>query len=132
MKTTQQPIPSLMAKTKALQLAACGGTACHALLSPHHSIQMSRLVQKLLRVLGILFPPVVESHTPSIAQLVTVPVLAAAHPTIARLDGTNTPLHLIVGDHRSFCQEIGGEDVLGIKDPLPHLSHLISAGSILP
>jgi hypothetical protein len=36
-----------MAKAKALQLAACGGSACHALLSPHHPIQISRLLQKL-------------------------------------------------------------------------------------
>jgi len=34
------------------------------------------------------------------------------------------PGHELVSDDRSFLQKIGGEDVLGIKNPLPHLPHL--------
>ena len=39
---------TLVPKAKALQLAASGGSTCLALLSPRHSIEMSRLLQKLL------------------------------------------------------------------------------------
>jgi hypothetical protein len=85
-----------VAKAKALKLAAGGGFAGQALLSPSDSIKMTRLPQKLLGALSV-FPPVVESHTSSIAQQVTVPVLAATHATIASLDGANAPFHVIVG-----------------------------------